>query len=320
MPIHGLMRRFPGSSGRHEAPRYSYGLMASSPQRMNTALDREQLLNWFRENRERSHRLFAMLTPDSYYERPIALRNPVVFYEGHLPAFNFNTVVKRALGWPGINERLEKLFARGIDPEDEAAANTRQSSLWPSRQETLEFGAKADEQVSEALRSGEIEREGDPIREKALAAWTILEHEAMHHETMLYMWHMLPTEQKIRPQAASARPPELHRPNRTVRIEAGRATLGASADAVFGWDNEFPEHQVEVDAFEVDVFNVTNRDFLEFVEAGGYRDRDLWRREDWQWLEQSSMTHPNFWVRREGEWFWRGMFDLFPLPPNWPVS
>jgi iron(II)-dependent oxidoreductase len=62
--------------------------------------------------------LFDLLTEDAYYSRPIELRHPIVFYEGHLPAFSFNTLVKKALGGPSIDPRLETLFARGIDPHD----------------------------------------------------------------------------------------------------------------------------------------------------------------------------------------------------------
>ena len=60
--------------------------------------------------------MFDMLDESAYFERPIALRNPVVFYEGHIPAFAVNTLVKKALGKPGIDEHLEIIFARGIDP------------------------------------------------------------------------------------------------------------------------------------------------------------------------------------------------------------
>ena len=66
--------------------------------------------------------LFDLVAADSYYARPISLRHPVVFYEGHLPAFSLNTLVKKALGPPGIDNRLERLFARGIDRTDEASA------------------------------------------------------------------------------------------------------------------------------------------------------------------------------------------------------
>ena len=81
------------------------------------------------------------------------------------------------------------------------------------------------------------------------------------------------------------------------------ATLGADRGTVpFGWDNEFAEHRVEVAAFEIDVHNVTNAEFLEFIDAGGYRTRELWSEAGWQWREQEGITHPAFWVRDGGQW------------------
>ena len=65
--------------------------------------------------------MFDLLAEEAYYSQPIALRHPIVFYEGHLPGFSFNTLVKKALGRPGIDARLEALFARGIDPHESAA-------------------------------------------------------------------------------------------------------------------------------------------------------------------------------------------------------
>ena len=80
-------------------------------------LDRDSLIAWYLRNRERSRRLFDLIDADVYYTRPIALRNPIVFYEGHLPAFSIISFLKRGLGRPGVDGRLEQLFARGIDPD-----------------------------------------------------------------------------------------------------------------------------------------------------------------------------------------------------------
>src|SRR5260221_13343699 len=83
------------------------------------AFDRSAASAWYRRNRIRSRALFDLLSEDAYYSQPIALRHPIVFYEGHLPGFSFNTLVKKALGRPSIDARLETLFARGIDPHEE---------------------------------------------------------------------------------------------------------------------------------------------------------------------------------------------------------
>ena len=61
-------------------------------------------------------------------------------------------------------------------------------------------------------------------------------------------------------------------------VAAGAAVLGADrASVAFGWDNEFDQHSVHVPAFDVDALPVTNAQFLEFIAAGGYATRDLWR-------------------------------------------
>src|SRR5438270_5405503 len=84
-------------------------------------MDRTAVVAWYHRNRARSRALFDVLAPEAYYSQPIALRHPIVFYEGHLPAFSFNTLVKKALGHPGIDARLETLFARGIDPHESSS-------------------------------------------------------------------------------------------------------------------------------------------------------------------------------------------------------
>ena len=69
-----------------------------------TALDRAALSDWYRRIRQRSRQLFDLVQPEAYFSRPIALRHPIVFYEGHLPAFSVNTLVKKGLGRPGVDD------------------------------------------------------------------------------------------------------------------------------------------------------------------------------------------------------------------------
>jgi ergothioneine biosynthesis protein EgtB len=292
------------------------------------ALDRSALAAWYRKNRARSRAMFDLLAEEAYYSRPIALRHPIVFYEGHLPGFSFNTLVKKGLGRPSIDTRLEALFARGIDPHEGSGGAGRAGGAggagagqWPSRDVVHQFADEADRQVVDALFNGDIEQPGHPLLDRAEAAFTILEHEAMHQETLLYMWHRLPFEQKRRPadytpSAGGSAPP----PAEWIRIPPGRATLGVQRGSNrFAWDNESPALGVEVPAFEIERHDVTNERFLEFVDAGGYRDATWWRPEDWAWVQREGVAHPLFWERQDGRWQWRGMFDLMPLPLAWPV-
>src|SRR5260221_2857746 len=275
-------------------------------------------VDWYRRNRERTRRLFDLLGPDAYYTQPIALRHPIVFYEGHLPAFSFNPVVKKALGGGSIDARLEALFARGIDPHESAAApEGDRAALWPIRKAVQAFADEADRQVIDALKHAELDRPGHPLLDHAEAVFAILEHEAMHQETLLYMWHRLPFSQKTTPAGYLPRiagtTPRVER----MEVPPGEATLGVPRDSIsFGWDNEFPALSAHVPAFTIDRHNVTNARFLEFVHAGGYGEARWWTAEDWQWIREERIAHPLFWERGD-TWYWRGMFHRIPLPPAW---
>jgi ergothioneine biosynthesis protein EgtB len=264
--------------------------------------------------------LFDVLGDDAYYSQPIALRHPIVFYDGHLPGFSFNTLAKKALGRASIDERLETLFARGIDPHESAAAQEKDhSSLWPTRQTVQAFAEEADRQVIDALTHGTLDQPGHPLLDHAEAAFAILEHEAMHQETLLYMWHRLPFSQKKKPAGYLPRTVGTTPRVEGIEVPAGHATLGVPRGSItFGWDNEFPALSAHVPAFIIDRHNVTNARFLEFVEAGGYDEARWWSPDDWQWVRGERIAHPLFWERGD-TWYWRGMFDRIPLPPAWPV-
>ncbi len=285
-------------------------------------VDRRQAIRAYRANRARTRQLFAMLAPDAYYERPIPLRHPVVFYDGHIPAFAVNVLLKKGLGQAGIDSELEALFARGIDPADRAAAAASDVGAWPSRETVRRYVERADEAVLEALACSGIANGRNAVLRRGQGVFTILEHETMHQETLLYMWRLLAPERKRRPRRYAPAGVTAPAPaaQEQVAIPAGQATLGAGVENIpFGWDNEFPAHVVDVPAFAIDAHNVTNAEFLEFLEAGGYANAVWWTPGAWRRKNEASRRRPLFWERLGGRWFWRGMFERVPLPPAWPV-
>jgi formylglycine-generating enzyme required for sulfatase activity len=111
-------------------------------------------------------------------------------------------------------------------------------------------------------------------------------------------------------------------PSGAVEIKGGPVVLGADFEAIpFGWDNEFPELEIDVADFVIDRTPIRNAEFLEFQQDGGYQRAEHWREEDWKWRQRVGLDHPVFWTLKNGRWLYLAMFDSFPLDEvsDWPV-
>lgn len=236
--------------------------------------------------RDHTDRLFDLVRPAALYQRPIPERHRIIFYVGHLEAFDWN-LWRDPLALEPFHAGFDRLFAFGIDPPVGQLPQD-QPADWPSLEEVRGYNRRVRAELDARL---------DRLPEQLLHV--ALEHRLMHAETLAYMLHNLPFEAK-RSCGAGFQPagrPSGRPKQAAVDIPAGTATLGRREG--FGWDNEFQEHVVDVPAFAVARYKVTNGEYLEFVRQGA--------------------PPPHFWVERNGEWFYRGMFEDIPLPLDWPV-
>jgi len=250
--------------------------------------------------------LFRIIRPEFLYDRPIPERHRVVFYIGHLEAFDWN-LLSGPLGLKSFNPSFDRLFAFGIDPVD-GNLPTDQPGDWPSLEHIYHYRDRVREELDRA-----IDATNDQLLNVAI------EHRLMHAETLAYIFHQMSVEKKTGPLAALQVPDHDLVP-RTVDVPSGPATLGLPREAnVFGWDNEFDAHTVQVPAFAIDKYKVTNGQFLEFMNDGGYSNRKLWSGDNRTWKESQAIAHPAFWISRNGMWMWRSMFAEIPLPLDWPV-
>jgi gamma-glutamyl hercynylcysteine S-oxide synthase len=239
--------------------------------------------------REHMDALFRLVRPGSYYKRPIGERHRIVFYMGHVDAFDWNLLARRTLDVPAFHEEFDRLFAFGIDPPPGELPND-QPTDWPSLPEVAHYQQRTRETIDRLL--------GD-LDEQLLHV--AIEHRLMHAETFAYILHQLEYASKVAPNQGRpgdrATNGKIHRSPMLV-IPAGPANLGASGDA-FGWDNEFQAHTVDVPEFSVAQHKVTNGEYLEFVKQGA--------------------EAPFFWACRGEGWMFRGMFSEYPLPLEAPV-
>jgi iron(II)-dependent oxidoreductase len=286
-----------------------------------------ELLSRVDAARERTDALFQVLPPNSFYDRPVAERHRLIFYLGHLESFDWN-LFGRSLSLESQEPVFDKLFAFGIDPVG-GGLPTDTPGDWPGIARVEKYNRQVRERLNAALRDPRaVLRSGDASLIDGTLLHVAIEHRLMHAETLSYQLHNLPLERKIPQPAASCDPRPAPRP-RQVTIPAGVATLGQSGGLhrSFGWDNEFDTQQVDVPSFSVDVFPVTNGEYLKFIRAGGYETSTLWCPEDWEWKRQQRLEHPHFWLPRSSshaadpdtQWEYRAMFGTIPLPQSWPA-
>lgn len=234
--------------------------------------------------------LFGLVRPEAFYERPVPERHRIIFYFGHLEAFDWNLMSQAAMV-PSFSPEFDQLFAFGIDPKPGQCQQDERSD-WPAIAEVRAYNHQVRQVLNDILNQ---------TSEQLLSV--ALEHRLMHAETFAYLLHSLSIDHKHISLVASD-PPSAAPVHVMLEIPGGTVTLGQPREDAygrnqFGWDNEFESHEVAVASFAMSKYKVTNGEYLKFVRAGG--------------------NPPHFWKRHKGQWYWRGMWEEVPLPLNWPV-
>jgi ergothioneine biosynthesis protein EgtB len=267
--------------------------------------------------RELTNGLFRAIRPGSLFDRPIRERHRLIFYLGHLEAFDWNLLGRGAFALDPHEAEFDKLFAFGIDPLDGKLPGD-QPRDWPNETRVRAYNERVRARLDAALEDS-VAVAAHPLLADGTLLHVAIEHRLMHAETLAYLLHQMPVDRKFVRADSPLR--EAHAKPGMVGIPAGVATLGKprKPETGFGWDNEFEEYTEEVPAFRVDAYPVTNSEFLKFVRAGGYAERRLWSDIEWDWKEAAGLRHPHYWVPSGGSWKYRAMSGEISLPPEAPV-
>lgn len=292
---------------------------------------RAPLLARLTQARSATDALFDSLNPELLYQRPIAERHRIIFYLGHLEAFDWNLLGSRQQqADPAAHLHFNQLFAFGIDPVD-GGLPTDVPGDWPDLPTVRAYRDGVRRALDALLATVPMSWPGPWARgsassfDAACLLNVAIEHRLMHAETLSYMLHRLPvgslSEDAAGEQAVAGGPvPPWH--EAMVDIPAGRVRLGEDRGhaLAFGWDNEFNAHEVAVPAFAIDQHMVSNGQYLAFMADGGYERAELWSPEDWAWRLNHGVNQPVFWRRDEaGRWWLRAMHREHRLPLDWPV-
>lgn len=267
----------------------------------------------------RTDSLFECLKPAAFLERPIALRYPIAFYVGHLPAFASNMLLDELLGRDTRQPDLDRLFAFGIDPDEDDA---HQELALPELSSILEYRDSVREALTEAADSilHHVEDRVDRTGKNRLEL--VIEHEVMHHETLLYLFQELPFERKQPVDFDRVRLGPEARTRSRVTIGAGPVQLGTELGMrPFVWDNELGMSTADLSAFDIDRLPVSIGEYTEFIDEGGYTNPALWSESGWAWARKHGLERPKDWSRTDDGTVVRALFRAYPLEEvrGWPV-
>ncbi|HKY06863.1 MAG TPA: selenoneine synthase SenA, partial [Candidatus Binatia bacterium] len=226
----------------------------------------------------------------------------------------------------------------------DVAHDTRWELLLPGREQTLSYMHEVIERCV-----ARIERLDQLSADENYFYWLATFHEGMHAEALAYTRQTLgyPAPRFADQLAAQVPGGGAHRGD--VEIPGGKFIIGAEKNLPFVFDNEKWAHEVHVTPFRIARAPVTNGEFLEFVEDGGYREQRHWSDEGWRWLESGGspqleksfakffnksldepvevaafmerLDHPVYWRRLDnGRWQQRVYDRYLSLNKNVPVA
>jgi ergothioneine biosynthesis protein EgtB len=150
--------------------------------------------------------------------------------------------------------------------------------------------------------------ESDPSPEEMAVIEVGLQHEQQHQELMLMdIKHVLGTN-PLRPEYRTV--PRLRsdreRSSEWLSFGGGQHEIGWASES-FAFDNERPRHTVYLEPFELASRPVTNREFLSFIEEGGYQRPEVWLADGWDLAHREGWQHPLYWEKVGSTWMHYGL-------------
>jgi iron(II)-dependent oxidoreductase len=276
---------------------------------------REKLQEWISDAREKTLQLVQDLSEEQLLGPQLDIVNPLLWEIGHVAWFQEKWVLRREKDAPSLRKDADQLYDSIAIPHD-----VRWSLPLYDREETIRYLLEVREAVLQRLNSRDLSPE--ELYFQLLALF----HEDMHTEAFTYThqthgWKAPRFIEEALKRAQETLPRQTSEDIMgDVAIPGGEFPLGAHPqEERFIFDNEKWAHIVSLKPFYISRTPVTQGEFLQFVESGGYEERKYWDEEGWKWKCQEDAHHPVYWRKSKGEWE-RRVFDRWvPLEPHKPM-
>ena len=280
----------------------------------------ERLLARYREVRHFTERLCQPLQPEDCVVQSMPDVSPTKWHLAHTTWF-FETFVLKV--WVPEYQPEVPEYAYLFNSYYNAAGDMHRRDLRglisrPTLAETFRFRRSIDRQVEELL-----ERSGGDQLDEIEPVFTIgLHHEQQHQELLLTdIKHVLaqnPLHPVYRERDKGVSRPSIA-PASFIDFPETILEIGHGGSD-FSYDNEGPRHRALVPAFSLAARPVTNGEYLEFMEDGGYQRPEFWLSLGWMTVNEQRWEAPLYWEKRDGAWWNFTLSGLRPIDESEPVT
>jgi iron(II)-dependent oxidoreductase len=266
--------------------------------------------------RARTEALIAPLSDDDLHVQHDPLMSPIVWDLGHIAGFEELWLLRHLerpyAGLAALGE-MPGLFNPFEHPRRE-----RGKLVLPSVTECRAVLADVRSRVLDRLQQVDFESPS-PLTRDGYVYRMVAQHEAQHGETILQTVQLKRgAPYHPRDRVPTPVPDIAHRPGAMVRFPGGTVQIGTN-DRSAAYDNERLRHTVRIAPFDIDETPVTNGAYLEFMNAGGYRNPAWWTEAGRAWLAESGADAPKYWHRADSAWWTRTLDHDAPVDPSHPV-
>lgn len=274
-------------------------------------IDVKNYLKIMDEVRKRTFKLVAPLSEEAITTQYNDLMSPLIWDLGHVANFEEIWFLQEFMGEEPINCDMDVIYNALTKPRKE-----RHTLPIPNIESTKQYMSEVRNRIREKISEIDFTQNNSFIKGSFLFE-LVIRHEMQHQETMIIALQMMepglysPPGKKTVPEGGEVKQEMLF-------IPGGEFVMGCTHDA-FAYDNEKPPHSVLVNPFYLDKYPVSNGEFLEFMEAGGYTNPDFWSDEGWKWKETEKINAPLYWRQSNGEWFVRKFDNTMLLDYQKPV-
>jgi ergothioneine biosynthesis protein EgtB len=283
---------------------------------MDGQMPGDEVVNDYVRVRNHTEALAAPLSPEDQCVQSMPDASPTKWHRAHTTWF-FETFILEPSGVRRLSDSAYAvLFNSYYNAVGEQYHRPSRGMLTrPSHDEVSQYRARVDAAMLELLRDG--------VSDEYAARLTLgLHHEQQHQELLLTDVKHLLSQNPMDPAYADTYPsadsPAATTPLRWAQHEAGIIEIGADAGS-FYFDNEGPRHQVLLQRFSIAKRLVTNAEYRDFVDDGGYTRPELWLSEGWHTVQANGWTSPLYWRKDSDGWSELTMYGRRKLEDALPV-